>query len=51
MLNGINTIDSDFTLALGDLSYGTTGQEQSWCDFVTSRVGAGYPFELVAGQP
>ncbi len=50
VLNGINTIDSDFTLALGDLSYGATGQEQSWCDFVTSRVGAGYPFELVAGN-
>ncbi len=50
VLNSINTIDSDFTLALGDLSYGVAGQEQSWCDFVTSRVGQGYPFELVSGN-
>ena len=21
-----------------------------WCDFVTSRVGAGYPFELISGN-
>ena len=31
----IKTADSDFTLALGDLSYGATGAEQAWCDFVT----------------
>jgi PKD repeat protein len=50
VLNAINAADSDLTLALGDLSYGTTGQEQTWCDFVTSRVGAGYPFELISGN-
>src|SRR5918998_3636550 len=50
VLNAINTADSDLTVALGDLSYGTTGQEQAWCDFVTARVGAGYPFELIAGN-
>jgi PKD repeat protein len=50
VLNGINTVDSDLTLALGDLSYGTTGQEQAWCDFVTTRVGAGNPFELLSGN-
>lgn len=41
---------SDLTLALGDLSYGVTGQEQAWCDFVTARLGAGYAFELVSGN-
>lgn len=50
VLDKISDLDSDLTLALGDLSYGTTGQEQAWCDFVTSRVGAGYPFELLSGN-
>jgi PKD repeat protein len=50
VLDAINTVDSDLTLALGDLSYGVTGQEQAWCDFVSSRVGAGYPFELLSGN-
>jgi PKD repeat protein len=40
----------DLNLALGDLSYGTTGAEQQWCDLVTSRVGAGFPFELLSGN-
>lgn len=40
----------DLALALGDLSYGVTGQEQAWCDLVTSRLGAGFPFQLVAGN-
>jgi PKD repeat protein len=50
VLNAIDSADSDLTLALGDLSYGTTGQEQAWCDFVTSKVGTGYPFELISGN-
>src|SRR6478609_3094049 len=50
VLNKINSVGSDLTLALGDMSYATVGQEQTWCDFVTARVGAGYPFELVAGN-
>jgi PKD repeat protein len=50
VLNTIDGLDTDLTLAVGDLSYGTTGAEQSWCDFVTARVGAGYPFELLAGN-
>jgi len=41
VLNAIKTSGADLTLAVGDLSYGTTGQEQTWCDFVTSRLGAG----------
>ncbi|HET7399308.1 MAG TPA: PKD domain-containing protein [Intrasporangium sp.] len=40
----------DLNLALGDLSYGVTGQESAWCDLVVSKVGAGFPFELIAGS-
>lgn len=50
VLSAMRTPTADFSIALGDLSYGTTGQEQIWCDLVTSRVGAGYPFELIAGN-
>ncbi len=46
----IGTIAPDLHLALGDLSYGTVGREQVWCDLVTARVGAGFPFELLAGN-
>ena len=50
VLNTIKDRDSDLTLALGDLSYGRTGAEEAWCDYVTARLGKGYPFELVAGN-
>ena len=50
VLDGIAAQDPDLNLALGDLSYGQTGAEQAWCDLVTSRVGAGFPFELLSGN-
>ena len=50
VLDAIDNVDSDFTLALGDLSYGAAGGEQTWCDYVTDRVGEGYPFELISGN-
>ena len=50
VLAGIKTLAPDLHLALGDLSYGTTGQEQAWCDQVTQAVGAGFPFELISGN-
>jgi PKD repeat protein len=50
VLTAMKAKDPDLALALGDLSYGVTGQEQQWCDFVTSRVGAGFPFELISGN-
>ena len=37
VLDLINATDPDLNLTLGDLSYGTTGAEQAWCDRVTSR--------------
>ena len=50
VLDGIAAGDSELTIALGDFSYGVTGQEQAWCDFVKSHVGEGYPFELLSGN-
>ncbi len=50
VISRVGQIGPDLHLALGDLSYGATGTEQSWCDFVTSRTGAGFPFQLVAGN-
>jgi PKD repeat protein len=44
------SLSPDFTLALGDLSYGAPGGEQAWCDFVTGKVGTGFPFELISGN-
>ncbi|WP_160009215.1 PKD domain-containing protein [Nocardioides sp. AX2bis] len=50
VLRAMAASSPDAMLALGDLSYGPTGQEQAWCDFVTERVGAGAPFELLSGN-
>lgn len=41
--------DADFNLALGDLSYADV-PETEWCDYVRSRVGETFPFQLVAGN-
>ncbi|MFF1571690.1 PKD domain-containing protein [Leifsonia sp. NPDC058292] len=50
VFTGIGAAHPDLHLALGDLSYSPTGQEQAWCDLVTQGVGAGFPFELVSGN-
>ncbi|WP_392542040.1 metallophosphoesterase [Oryzobacter telluris] len=50
VLKAIGARHGDFTLALGDLSYGAAGAEDTWCRFVTSRVGTTHPFELVSGN-
>ena len=39
VLGGIADADQDFHIALGDLQYGRTGEEQKWCDMVTAVVG------------
>jgi PKD repeat protein len=49
-LNALANAGTNFYLALGDLSYTDVGRESSWCDLVTSRLGATYPFQLVAGN-
>src|SRR3712207_2616634 len=40
---------ASFNLALGDLSY-TDAAETKWCDYVRSKVGKTFPFQLVAGN-
>lgn len=50
VLRSIAARRDDFTLAVGDLSYGDAGQEDTWCRFVSQRVGETYPFELVSGN-
>jgi acid phosphatase type 7 len=50
VLRSIGARHDDFTLALGDLSYGDNGAEGAWCRFVTERVGTDHPFELVSGN-
>ena len=50
VLQAMTTTGASAAFALGDLSYGVTGQEQQWCDLVTGALGAGYPFELLAGN-
>ncbi|UVJ37933.1 metallophosphoesterase [Arthrobacter sp. CJ23] len=50
VLSRVGSSGADLHLALGDLSYGAKDSERSWCDFVTSRTGPGFPFELVSGN-
>jgi hypothetical protein len=41
--------DAGFNLALGNLSY-TDAPESKWCDYVHSKVGKAFPFQLAAGN-
>ena len=50
VIDQIASISPDLHLALGDLSYAEAGAEKSWCDFITSRTGVGFPFELISGN-
>src|SRR5918995_4742446 len=50
VLRTVKSLNSDLTLAVGDLSYDRPGKEQAWCDYVASRVGADHPFQLLAGN-
>ena len=50
VLDALHGAGSDFAITLGDMSYGTVGNEQAWCDFVQARVGQGFPFEMLAGN-
>jgi PKD repeat protein len=50
VLNALAAGGSDAHLALGDMSYSTTGQENAWCNFVKARLGEKFPFELVSGN-
>lgn len=50
VLRGVAALKPDFHVALGDMSYGKTGQEASWCKYVTDRVGTTFPFQLISGN-
>ncbi len=49
-LESMGRRQADLSLALGDFSYRISLPERSWCDFVTTRVGATHPFELISGD-
>ena len=49
-LNALATSGAAFYLAVGDMSYMSPGTETSWCDYVKSKVGATFPFEVLAGN-
>ena len=42
VLAGMKAANADLTVALGDLSYATPGEEQLWCDRVTQQMGNGF---------
>ena len=50
VLKAVAGAGTDFFVALGDLSYSQVTPESAWCDFVKSRVGTTYPFELISGN-
>jgi hypothetical protein len=49
VLKKMGELHTDFSLALGDLSYGHV-TEQQWCDMVHDGVGENYPFEILTGN-
>src|SRR5688572_17437009 len=44
VLAGIGEARPGLHLALGDLSYGKSGEEKAWCELVTRHVGEDLPF-------
>jgi hypothetical protein len=48
-LNRLSLSNTSFMLALGDLSYNQLKPESAWCNYVTTKLGGNYPFELVSG--
>jgi Calcineurin-like phosphoesterase len=50
VLNAVPASGANAFFALGDFSYNEVTPESAWCNFVKSRVGSSYPFELLAGN-
>lgn len=46
----IGSSGSNFTVVLGDLSYGELTPESAWCDFVRKNAGDSMPFEIIPGN-
>ncbi|MDO8509498.1 MAG: DUF4215 domain-containing protein, partial [Nanoarchaeota archaeon] len=49
-LRKLRDLQSNFYLALGDMSYGPANTESDWCNMVKSYLGSTFPFELVSGN-
>src|SRR5689334_10543544 len=49
-LRAIPALGASFFLALGDLDYDQISSDAAWCDYVKTRVGNTFPFELVTGN-
>ncbi|HSW89367.1 MAG TPA: DNRLRE domain-containing protein [Patescibacteria group bacterium] len=50
VLAKVPTSNLDFFMGLGDFSYSQVATESGWCDYVKSRVGSTFPFELISGN-
>jgi hypothetical protein len=50
VLNAANNAGLSAFFNLGDMSYSQTPTEADWCSFVSTRLRAGFPYELVAGN-
>ena len=49
VLDVIAGLDPQLNLALGDFSY-RAGAEQQFCDMVTGKLGADFPYQLITGN-
>lgn len=49
VLDVIAGLDPDLNLVLGDFSY-KAGIEEQFCDMVTKKLGAAFPYQLIAGN-
>ena len=49
VLDVIAGLDPQFNLALGDFSY-KAGLEEEFCDMVTGKLGADFPYQLITGN-
>ncbi len=49
-LNNIISQGVNFHLGVGDMSYMSPGTETQWCDYVKSKVGTTFPFQIVSGN-
>jgi hypothetical protein len=49
VLSAVPPKGTSMFFAVGDLSYSEVTPESAWCSYVQSKVGATYPYELLAG--
>jgi hypothetical protein len=49
-LTALSRAGTDFFLHVGDMSYREIMPEPAWCNFVRTRVGTSFPYEIVSGE-